>query len=140
MRVQVCRACLRLMNEEQFRYRLGRQVLSSNICAMCRTSQGGRVPCKTQDCPDCSLPSPRSNFLLSFRNRGPILKENCTECRCLARDPATLNEINNEIPYQALSEGLMAELGLLEEVQVVDSKPTLIGRIRQWATQHISRR
>lgn len=140
MRVQVCRGCIRLMNEEQFRYRLGREVLGSNVCAMCRTSKGGRVPCKTQVCPGCSLPSPRSNFLLSFRDRSPILKEKCTECRCLDGESATVNEINNAIPYHVMSEGLMAELGLLEEAQVVESKPTLLERVSQWVTQLTKRR
>lgn len=139
MKVQVCIRCLRLMNREQFLYRQGTGVHPSQLCVLCRHHLGNRTPCKTEICPDCSLPSPIGNFCLFFHNRAPIRKATCTECRCLAQDPDTLQEINSDPAYTPMSEGLMYELGLLEIEELPELKPSLVERATQWVTQLIKR-
>lgn len=140
MKVHICRRCDRLMNAEQFRYRFGRSVITSVICAMCRSTRA--KPCKTQICPGCSLPSPRGNFLLFSRKHAPILKDTCTACRCAAFDDDTMYEVACDIPLNVMSKALQVELGLWEEPVPVPApvRPTMFGRVNQWVTSLIKKR
>lgn len=139
MKVYICRECKRLQNEQQFLYRHGIGVRKYLVCKMCRYPEGGEVVCKTQVCPDCSLPSPRSNFCVYFRGQAPTLRENCTECRCNAHDPDTLHVIDSENRHHEMSAVLKAEIDSWDKEYNPEPQPPLLERIRLWLIRLIKR-
>lgn len=139
MKVHHCQECGHLQNDRQFLYRRGLGVRRYLVCKMCRYPAGGEVECKTQVCPDCSKPSPRSNFCVFFQGLEPILKENCTSCRFLRHESDTMRAIESENKHYEMSAVLKASIEAWEKEYISEPKPSLIERVRLWITRRIKR-
>lgn len=140
MKVYLCTKCDRLQNDRQFQFRHGFGVRRVLICKMCRYPQGSEIECKTQLCPTCLKPSPRSDFCVFFQGQEPILKEECTSCRFKAGEPDTINAIESEHRPYELSTVLKATMESWEKEYGPEPQPSLLQRVREWITHRIKRR
>jgi hypothetical protein len=140
MKVFMCSRCDRLQNEQQFQYRHGIGVRRHLVCKMCRYPEGGEVECKTQLCPECLLPSPRSNFCVFFQGQDPILKESCTSCRFKAGEQDTISSIESEHRPFERSAIIEATLTAWEKEYAKEPQPSLLQRAREWILHLIRKR
>jgi hypothetical protein len=139
MKVFMCTQCDRLQNDRQFQYRQGIAHRQYLVCKMCRYPQGSEIECKTQLCPTCLKPSPRSDFCVFFHGQEPILKEECTSCRFKAGEPDTIHAIESEHRPYELSTVLKATMESWEKEYGPEPQPTLLQRVRTWITHLIKR-